>query len=153
MSNNYINVSSPSSRAVLQLSTATISSTSSGYVVPALQDITVSNSNGVFNWTQLDEVSQLAVATPATNQVSGNLVVDATTFFDGDQGVAGIFDLSKNKTKVYFRVYFNGQTAGKRYMSGSGYLSNLAPTVNPTAPVWVSPIQISVDGDLTAGTV
>jgi hypothetical protein len=150
---SYINVSSPSSRAVLQISTATIASTSSGYVVPALQDITVSNSNGIFNWTQLDSTSQLAVATPATNQVSGNIVLDSATFFAATNGVDGIFDLSNNKTLVYFRVYFNGKLAGSKYISGSGYLSNLAPAVNPTAPVWVSPIQISVDGDLTAGTV
>ena len=150
---SYINVSSPTSRAILQLSTASIASTSSGYVVPALQDITVSNSNGIFNWTQLDSTSQLAVATPATNQVSGNLVVDSSTFFAATNGVDGIFDLSNNKTLVYFRVYFNGKTTGSRYMSGSGYLSNLAPKVSPTAPVWVTPFQISVDGDLAAGTV
>jgi hypothetical protein len=149
----YINVSSPTSRAILQLSTATISTTSSGYVVPALQDISVSNSNGIFNWTQLDNQSQLSVATPATNQISGNIVVDSATFFAATNGVDGIFDLSNNKTLVYFRVYFNGKTTGSKFMSGSGYLSNLAPTVNPTAPVWVTPIQISVDGDLTAGTV
>ena len=149
----YINVSSPTSRATLQLSTASIASTSSGYVVGALQDITVSNSNGVFQWTQLDSTSQLSVATPATNQVSGNFVVDSATFFAATNGVDGIFDLSNNKTLVYFRVYFNGRGTGAKYLSGSGYLSNLAPTVNPTAPVWVTPIQISVDGDLTAGTV
>jgi len=150
---SYINVSSPTSRAILQLSTATISTTSSGYVVPALQDISVSNSNGIFNWTQLDNQSQLSVATPATNQISGNIVVDSATFFAATNGVDGIFDLSNNKTLVYFRVYFNGKTTGSKYLAGSGYLSNLAPTVNPTAPVWVTPIQISVDGDLTAGTV
>ena len=149
----YINVSSPTSRAILQLSTATISTTSSGYVVPALQDISVSNSNGIFNWTQLDNQSQLSVATPATNQISGNIVVDSATFFAATNGVDGIFDLSNNKTLVYFRVYFNGKTTGSKFLGGSGYLSNLAPTVNPTAPVWVTPIQISVDGDLTAGTV
>ena len=149
----YINVSSPTSRAILQLSTASISTTSSGYVVPALQDITVSNANGIFNWTQLDNTSQLAVATPATNQVSGNIVVDSSTFFAATNGVDGIFDLSNNKTLVYFRVYFNGKLTGAKFISGSGYLSNLAPTVNPTAPVWVTPIQIAVDGDLTAGTV
>jgi hypothetical protein len=149
----YINVSSPTSRAILQLSTASIANTTSGYVVPALQDISVSNSNGIFNWTQLDNQSQLSVATPATNQISGNIVVDTATFFAATNGVDGIFDLSNNKTLVYFRVYFNGKTTGSKYMAGSGYLSNLAPTVNPTAPVWVTPIQISVDGDLTAGAV
>jgi len=149
----YINVSSPTSRAILQLSTASIANTTSGYVVPALQDISVSNSNGIFNWTQLDNQSQLSVATPATNQISGNIVVDTATFFAATNGVPGIFDLSNDKTLVYFRVYFNGKTTGSKYMAGSGYLSNLAPTVNPTAPVWVTPIQISVDGDLTASTV
>lgn len=149
----YINVSSPSSRAILQLSTATIASTSSGYVVPALQDITVSNNNGTFNWTQLDSTSQKSVATPATNQISGNIVVDDSTFFAATNGVDGIFDLSNNKTLVYFRVYFNGKTTGSKYVAGSGYVTNLAPKVSPTAPVWVTPVQIAVDGDLTAGTV
>lgn len=149
----YINVSAPSSRAVLQISTASIATTSSGYVVPALQDITVSNANGVFNWTQLDSTSQLGVATPATNSVTGNFVLDPTSFFTGSNNVAGIFDLSNNKSLVYFRVYFSGQGTGAKYVSGSGYITNLAPTVNPSAPVWISPITVSVDGDLSAGTV
>ncbi|MEN9296030.1 MAG: hypothetical protein RJA42_296 [Bacteroidota bacterium] len=150
---SYINVSSPTSRAVLQLSTASISTTSSGYVVPALQDITVNNQNQVFNWTQLDSQSQKSVATPATNSISGNFVLDSTAFFSGSNGVPGIFDLSADKDLVYFRVYFNGQASGAKYVSGQGYVTNLAMTVSPTAPVWVSPLTISVDGDLTAGTV
>jgi len=149
----YINVSSPTSRAILQISTASIASTSSGYVVPALQDISINNNNGIFNWTQLDSQSQASVATPASNQVTGNIVVDTTTFFSALNGVPGIFDLSNNKTLIYFRVYFNGKTTGSQYVSGSGYMSNLAPKVAPTAPVWVTPIQIAVDGDFTAGTV
>jgi hypothetical protein len=150
---SYINVSSPTNRAILQISTATIESTSTGYIIAALQDITVSNSNGIFNWTQLDSTSQQAVATPATNQVSGNFVLDETLFFEGGNSVDGIFDLSNNKTLVYFRVYFNGMNELSRYVEGQGYLSNIAPAVNPTAPVWVSPIQISVDGDLTADQI
>lgn len=149
----YINVSAPTSQATLQISTASISTTSSGYVIPALQDITINNAAGVFNWTQLDEFSQKSVPTPATNSISGNMVLDSTTFFSGSNGVAGLFDLSNDATLVYFRVYFNGRGTGAKYVSGSGYITNLAPTVNPTAPVWVSPISISVDGDITAGTV
>ena len=148
----YINVSGPNSQATLQISTASIATTSSGYVVPALQDITINNAAGVFNWTQLDEFSQKAVPTPATNNISGNMVVDSTVFFDGSAGVDGLFDLQNNAVKVYFRVYFNGRDVGAKFVSGEGYLTNLAPTVNPTAPVWVSPWTISVDGDLTAGT-
>jgi hypothetical protein len=149
----YINVSAPTSNAIIQLSTATIATTSSGYTVPALQDVTINNAAGVFNWTQLDTFSQLAVSTPATNSISANMVLDSATFFAATNGVPGLFDLSNDATEVYFRVYFNGKLTGAKYVSGSGFITNLAPTVNPTAPVWVSPITISVNGDLTAGTV
>lgn len=149
----YINVSAPTSNAILQLSTATISSPTNGYTVPALQDITINNSAGVFNWTQLDTFSQLAVSTPATNSISGNFVVDPTTFFSGLNSIPGIFDLSNDAQSVNFRVYFNGTGTNAKYVAGSGFITNLAPTVNPTAPVWVSPIQISVNGDITVGTV
>ena len=149
----YINVSADTSNATLQISTASIASTSSGYIVPALQDITINNAAGVFNWTQLDEFSQKAVPTPTTNSITGNMVLDSTTFFTGSAGVAGLFDLQNNATKVYFRVYFNGRGSGAKYVSGEGYITNLAPTVNPTAPVWVSPLTISVDGDLTSSAV
>ena len=149
----YINVSAPTSNAIIQLSTATIATTSSGYAVPALQDVTINNAAGVFNWTQLDTFSQLAVSTPATNSISANMVLDSATFFAATNGVPGLFDLSNDATEVFFRVYFNGKLTGAKYVSGSGFITNLAPTVNPTAPVWVSPITISVNGDLTAGTV
>jgi hypothetical protein len=152
----YINVSAPTSNATLQIAntSSAIASTTTGYIVPALQDITINNAAGVFNWTQLDVFSQLAVSTPATNSISANLVLDSTTFFTGNgAGTAGLFDLSNDATEIQFRVYFNGRGVGAKYVSGSGYITNLAPTVNPTAPVWVSPITISVNGDLTVGTV
>lgn len=149
----YINVSAPTSQATLQISTASIASTTTGYVVPALQDVTINNAVGVFQWTQLDEFSNKTVPTPANNSIAGNFVLDSTTFFTGSNGVAGLFDLSNDATLVYFRVYFNGRLSGAKYVSGQGYITNLAPTVNPTAPVWVSPITLSVDGDLTASTV
>ena len=149
----YINVSAPTSNATIQISTATISTTSSGYVVPALQDVTINNAAGVFNWTQLDTFAQLAVSTPATNSITANMVLDSTTFFTGSNGVDGLFNLSNDAVEINFRVYFNGKGTGAKYVSGTGFITNLAPTVNPTAPVWVSPITISVNGDLTAGTV
>jgi hypothetical protein len=80
-------------------------------------------------------------------------VLDSTTFFSGSGATAGLFDLSNDATLVQFRIYFNGRGSGAKYVSGSGYITNLAPTVNPTAPVWVTPITISVDGDFTVGTV
>lgn len=146
----YYNVSSPTTRAILQISSTSIASTTTGTIVGAVQDITVNNSNGTFSWTQLDSQSQLTVATPATNSIAANIVVDDATFFTS---TTGIFDLSANKTLVYFRVYFNGTATGAKYVSGRGYLTNLAPKVSPTAPVWVTPVTISVDGDIASGTV
>tara|TARA_R110000868_G_scaffold69724_4_gene204914 strand:- start:1185 stop:1664 length:480 start_codon:yes stop_codon:yes gene_type:complete len=157
----YINVSAPTKNAIIQISTATtaIASTNTGYTIGALQDVTINNAAGVFNWTQLDVFSQLAVSTPATNSISANLVLDSATFFgtadvvSGSNGTPSLFALSNDAAEIQFRVYFDGVGAGSKFISGSGYITNLAPTVNPTAPVWVSPITISVNGDLTAGTV
>jgi hypothetical protein len=64
-----------------------------------------------------------------------------------------LFSVSKEKTKVYFRAYFNGTDSTSKYLSGEGYISGLAPTVNPDAPLWVTPVTIEVDGDYAVGTV
>ena len=152
----YFNTSPSTSRAVLQVATATILSTTTGFVVPALQDITVNNGTAVFNWTQLDSFGQQSLPTPATNSVSGNLVVDPTTYFgDGSttSGVPGLHSLSNNATKVFWRVYFDGQKAGSRFISGSGYVTGLAPSTNPTAPVFVTPFTIAADGEIATSTV
>ena len=86
---NYINVSGPNSNAIIQISTSTgaISNTGTGYIIPALQDITINNAAGVFNWTQLDEFSQKSVPTPTNNSITANLVVDKDTFFSATNGV------------------------------------------------------------------
>ena len=41
-------------------------------------------------------------------------------------------------------MYWQG-VAGK-YIDGSGYITGLAPKVNPDQPVWMSPLIIEVDG-------
>ncbi len=149
----YLNVSGASVNATIQISTGTIASTSTGYIIPALQDVTIANGVNTFQWTQLDSFAQLTVPTPAANAVSGNLVIDSATFFTGSNGVAGVWTLSNSATPVYFRAYFNGRGTGAHYVSGVGYITGLSPTVNPTAPVWVTPFTITVDGDLTKSVV
>ena len=127
-----------------------------GLVVPALQDVTVNNANDVFTWTQLDSGSKQQIATTATNSLGMNLVLEQNTFFGTtvageDAQTAGIFGLSKDKTKIDFELYLgdtDGGATGKT-ISGSGYVTGLAPTVSADAPVWVSPITITVDGDYT----
>lgn len=130
-----------------------------GLVVPSMQDVTINNSTGVFRWKTLDSTAENAATTPATNQLSLNVVVDTAAFFgtavggDDDVKEKGLFTVSKEKTEIFFRVYFNGTDSSSKFLSGTGYISGLAPTVNPDAPLWVTPVTIEVDGDYTVGTV
>jgi hypothetical protein len=158
----YINVSAQSDFATLHISTSsvTISGTTANtstsvLEVPALQNITLNNGNGVFRWKSLDSTSESAVAIPATNQISLNAVVDPNSFFGvtgaaGSANAKGLYALSNEKTKINFRMYFNGVDSGSKYVSGTGYITGLAPTVSPDQPVWVTPLTIEVDGDLSA---
>jgi hypothetical protein len=156
-----INVSA-GSEAVLHLAATSADEANvaaNALVLPYMQDITVNNSTGVFRWKTLDSTAENAATTPATNQLSLNCVVDADAFFgtgtpaDDDAKENGLFGVSKNKTRVYFNVYFDGTDSSSRFLSGSGFVSGLAPTVNMDAPVWVTPVTIEVDGDFTEHTV
>jgi hypothetical protein len=125
--------------------------------VPAMQDVTVNNSNDVFTWTQLDSGSKLQVATTATNSLSMNIVLDQTVFFGNataNVGTAvrkGVFGLSKDKDLVNFSLFMGDTSTGGagKTISGQGYVTGLAPTVSADAPVWVSPVTITVTGDYT----
>jgi len=155
-----INVSA-GSEAVLELSpVGDIDTPANVLTVPQMQDITINNSTGVFRFKTLDNTAESAVTTPATNQLSLNVVVDEASFF-GDSTLSangavletGLFGVSTSKTKVTFRAYFNGTDSGSKYLEGSGFISGLSPTVNMDAPVWISPVTIEVDGDYTEGEV
>jgi hypothetical protein len=127
--------------------------------VPALQDITIDNKPAVFRWQQLDTASDKVVTAPTVNAMSGNFVLDPATFFGSGSGstatAKGIFNLSNEKTKIDFLVAFSGlnDTGSDHYVMGSGYFSNLAPTIKANAPVWVSPLTVEVDGVYITGTV
>ena len=125
--------------------------------IPALQDVTINNANDVFTWTQLDQGSKLQIATTATNSLSMNIVLDQAVFFGNAAAAAGsalklgVFGLSKDKTLVNFSLYMGNTSAGTagKTVSGNAYVTGLAPTVSADAPVWVSPITLTVDGDFT----
>jgi hypothetical protein len=133
-----------------------VSGDTSALVIPAMQNITVNNSNDVFTWTQLDQGSKLQVPTTATNSIDINIVLDQTSFFgDGaSSNVAinkGIFGLSKDKKLVSFALYLGDTSTGGagKNLTGTGYITGLAPTVSADSPVWVSPCTITVTGDYT----
>lgn len=143
--------------ANVQCTLTLATSVSGNLAVPAMQDITVNNANDVFTWTQLDSGSKLQVATTATNSLSMNIVLDQEVFFGnasattGSAPKLGIFGLSKDKSLVTFTLYMGDESDGGtgKTLSGSGYVTGLAPTVSADAPVWVSPVTITVTGDFT----
>ena len=133
-----------------------------GMNVPALQDMTVNAANDVFTWTQLDNTAKLQIATTSTNSISMNLVLDQSTFFGTGDGADagsdlntaaeyGLFGLSTSKVKIDFDLYLGDTDAGVtgKTISGTGYITGLAPTVSADSPVWVSPITITVTGEYT----
>ena len=130
--------------------------------VTCLQDVTVTNGTGIFSWTDFCSASINKVTTPSDNEISTNIVIDPTVFF-GDSGAVsdsakklGVSGLSNDRVEVAFRFQLNDPTANAipdanvYCYTGKGYISSVAPTVSPDAPVWVSPITIAVNGDLTA---
>ena len=133
-----------------------VSGDTTALVIPAMQDITVNNANDVFTWTQLDEGSKLQIPTTATNSIDLTIVLDQTAFFgDGvssNQAVnKGIFGLSKDKQLISFALYLGDTSTGGtgKNLTGTGYITGLAPTVSADAPVWTSPCTITVTGDYT----
>jgi hypothetical protein len=118
--------------------------------VPTLQDVTINNANDVFTWSQLNESAKLQVATTATNSISSTVVVESDTFFGataattGSAAKLGLIGLSKAKTQVQFEINLGAKT-----LSGVGYVTGLAPTTSADAPVWTTPITITVSGEYT----
>ena len=144
-------------QATLTIHKTSKAADATGLAIPALQDITVNAANDVFTWTQLDSTAKLQIATTSTNNLAMNLVLDQTSFF-GSSGpggataaAAGIFGLSIDKALVVFDLYLGDTSAGGngKTISGSGYITGLAPTVSADQPVWVSPITITVTGEYT----
>ena len=144
-------------QATLKIHRQSKTADATGLSIPALQDITLNAANDVFTWTQLDTKSKLQIATTATNSLTMNLVLDETTFFGttGSGGstaaASGIFGLSSDKNLVEFDLYTGDTSEGNpgKIINGKGYITGLAPTVSADAPVWVSPITITVTGDYT----
>jgi len=164
---NTVGAASPS--AVITETSGVVTGIAMGttLTVPALQDVTINAANDVFTWSQLDSSAKLQVATTSTNSLSMNIVVDPTTFFGTTVNAAagtaiavqGILGCSRNKTKIAFALRFldgvpDGDTSvtGDRWVKGQGYITGLAPTVSADAPVWVTPITITVTGEYLVAT-
>ena len=127
----------------------------SALVVPAIQDVTVNAANDVFTWSQLDSTAKQQIATTSTNSLSMNIVVDDASFFGttlnaiqtDTVALQGLLGLSRNKTPICFTLKMRENTSADRVIKGQGFITGLAPTVSADAPVWVTPVTITVSGE------
>jgi len=137
--------------------------------VICLQDITITSSTGVFSWADFCSLDMNKLPTPADNEISMNVVIDPDTYFGtgntaGSAEIEGLSGLSQNKIPVQFLVVWNNNdianlvngnianlTDGTAWSSGQGFITSLAPTASPEAPVWVTPCTIAVNGTMYNG--
>ena len=144
---------------VIGLNGANLANAAQAITVPFVQDVTITNSTGVYSYTTFSDVDTRKLSTPADNEISTNIVVDATTYFGTNASTGttapelGIAYMSTNKSALDFKIYWNGIASGAHYYEGEGFFTSLAPTTSPDAPVWVTPLTIAVDGAFTSGTV
>jgi len=147
---SYINVSGAGEFAILSI--ALDAGMTIPLAIPALQEIGVSNSNGVFRFKTLNSTSESAVLTPATNQITLSVIVDqAAMFGDGSADITavdkGLFKISNDKVQIYFELDMGG--ASGKTISGTGFLAGLTMSVTPDQPLWTAPLTIEVSGNYT----
>jgi hypothetical protein len=125
-----------------------------------LTDITLNNSTGAYSYNSFCDGDARKLTAPADNSISTNLVIDDVVWFGdatataGSAARQGVSKLGNDKVLIGFRVYWSDKTASgttSKYRQGQGFITNLAPTVSPDAPVWVTPMEIAVDGAYTDG--
>jgi hypothetical protein len=138
---------------------ANLANSSVTLTIPFVQDLTITNSTGVYSYTTFSDVDMRKLSTPADNEASTNVVVDDLAYFGNSAATAntapflGIASLSTNKNTIDFQIYWNGTAANAYYYEGTGFITSLAPTTSPDAPVWVTPLTIAVDGTFTVDQV
>lgn len=158
-SGTVINVTN-GSKARLTLSNVSLADaapgSANGLDIPLIQDVTVTATPGTVRYSTLDSDASSAFTTVNENSVSLNILVDGETFFgnaDLDTNSVsenGLFGTSKNKTEVFFSVAFEGTDSGARYITGKGFIGGLAPTASVDQAVWITPMEIIVNGELAA---
>ena len=154
-----ITVNTTGTQPILLVSANIANVNANSLSVTCLQDITVTNSTGIYSYTDFCSGDMNKITTPADNEVSTNMVLDGTVYFGNAGATAntapfyGVAGLSENKVNISWKLFLNGNANGAFYYTGTGYVSSLAPTVAPENPVWISPMSIAVDGPITSGVV
>jgi len=129
---------------------------SGGLQIPFVQDITVNATPGTVRYSTLDSTASSAFTTVNENSISLNVLVDDEVMFGNATAtgnsveINGLLPTSIAKTEVYFSVAVTGTgTTGDINISGQGFIGGLAPTASIDSAVWLSPMEIIVNGELT----
>ena len=130
-----------------------LANTTIALTIPFVQDVTITNSTGVYSYTSFSDVDQRKLSTPANNELSTNIVIDNLAFFGANVANVtakgqGIMNMSSNKTELDFEIFWAG--AGGPTTAGTGFLTSIASKTSPTAPVWVTPLNLAVDGAMVS---
>lgn len=152
-------------------------------VLPSLENLTITNATGTYEYVTFDSPDFQVIAMAAKNKIGTQLVLNdeswygsADTSLNTQAGVSaaklldavalGVQDLSRMRKKVYVRIWTQGidvtattatgtaiNVAGvkNRFDDGVGYITELAQTTSPTAPIWISPVTISISGQYGSG--
>ena len=127
-------------------------------VVPFVQDVTVNATPGTVRYSTLDSTASSAFTTVNENSISLNLLVDEDVFFGASNATNkvandGLLTTSIDKTEINFAVTFEGSDSSDYYVSGTGFIGGLAPSASIDQAVWITPVEIIVNGELTKATV
>jgi len=151
-----INVTSGSQAILTLANTAPLAvpGAAGGLAVPLVQDLTLNTSPGTVRYSTLDSTASSAFTTVVENSVSLNMLLDDDVFFglsNVTNSVAndGLWTTSNSKTEVFFSVAFEGADTDDYYISGKGFIGGLAPSASIDQAVWISPMEITVNGDLS----
>ena len=151
-----INVTS-SNQAILTLGNSAVSAAPgavNGFVVPLVQDVTVSATPGTVRYSTLDSTASSAFTTTNENEITFNMLVDDDAFFgnalvtDNTVATNGLLSTSIAKTEVFFSVAFEGTDTDDFYVKGKGFIGGLAPNASMESAVWISSGSLIINGEL-----
>lgn len=122
--------------------------------ISSLQDVSMPMAKETFTWTQMDYSGKRQIPTTSSNSLTTNIVLDK----DGWEGVAvngNVVVSGSAANQGLFGLTTSGQRCdvawniGASTYSAEGYVTGVTPAVSTDSPVWVTPITITIDGDIT----
>lgn len=133
--------------------TLTVSGKTGPLAISSLQDVSMPMAKDVFTWTQMDKSGKRQIPTTSSNSLTTNIVLDKDGWegvvadagnVAGSASVLGLFGLTTGGVKV--GIAWN---IGATSYSAEGYVTGVTPAVSTDSPVWVTPITLTIDGDIT----